>query len=245
MLAGGGGAAIWIAVGAVALLLLLALYRYELRLVSHRVGLVLLGTRLLAALVLVSALFEPIAELRHDEHIRGRVILGVDLSQSMATTDPVPRGEGSSVSPSEPLPAVSRRQVARRLLEGAWIKSIANDHNVESLGFAQDIVDGKSHNPGGCSEATRGLRGDRLGLVTDWNPVLARALQGEGSASSPVLGVVLLTDGRQNRAGGYGPRGRSPGGAGHSRFSRDDRLDHPTEGRGDRIGQGPGERLQG
>ncbi len=53
VLAGGGRAAIWIAVGAVALLLLLALYRYELRLVSRRVGLALLGTRLLAALVLV------------------------------------------------------------------------------------------------------------------------------------------------------------------------------------------------
>jgi len=195
VLAGGGRAAIWIAVGAVALLLLLALYRYELRLVSRWVGLALLGTRLLAAMVLVATLLEPIAELRHDEPIRGRVILGVDLSQSMATADPVPRVEGSSVSPSEPLPTVSRREVARRLLEGDWIKSIATDHNLESLGFARDTVDGT---PTTLADAlgVRGGSGDPSRLVTDWNPVLARALQGEGSA--PILGVVLLTDGRQN-----------------------------------------------
>jgi hypothetical protein len=197
VLAGGGRAAIWIAVGAVALLLLLALYRYELRLVSRRVGLALLGTRLVAAMVLVGALLEPIAEVRYDEHIRGRVILGVDLSQSMATADPIARVEGSSVSLSlsDPLPTVSRREVARRLLEGEWIKSIAAEHNVEASGFARDTIDGTITTLADALGA-RGGWGDPSRLVTDWNPVLARALQGEGSA--PILGVVLLTDGRQN-----------------------------------------------
>ena len=85
LLAGGGKAAVWAAGGAIALLLLLVLYRYELRLVTRRVGLALLATRVLAALILVGSLFEPIAEMRHDEVVKGRVILGVDLSSSMAT----------------------------------------------------------------------------------------------------------------------------------------------------------------
>jgi hypothetical protein len=195
VLAGGGRAAIWIAVGSVALLLLFALYRYELRLVSRRVGLALLGTRLLAALVLVSALLEPIAKLRHDEHIRGRVILGVDLSQSMATADPIPRVEGSSVSSSDPLPTVSRREIARRLLEGDWIKGIGSEHDVVSLGFARDTVEGTAKTLVNALGARNGTDNSSR-LVTDWNLVLARALQGDGSV--PILGVILLTDGRQN-----------------------------------------------
>ncbi len=244
VLAGGGGAAIWIAVGAVALLLLLALYRYELRLVSRRVGLALLGTRLLAALVLVAALFEPIAELRHDEHIRGRVILGVDLSQSMATADPVPRAEGSSVSPSEPLadrvaPA-GRSPAARRRLDQEHCQRPRR----RIAGIRAGHRRWKSHNPGGCSEATRRLR--RSGRA--WSRTGTRCWPGR------FRGRVRLGPGSRRRladrrpaecAGGHRPRGRSPGGAGHSRFSRDDRLDHPTEGCGDRIGQGPGKRLQG
>ena len=99
-------------------MLLLVLSRYELRLVSRRAGLTLLGTRLLAMLVLVAALFEPIAERRYDEKIRGRVVLGVDLSESMATADPVSPAEDTRSSPSEPAPTISRREVARRLLEG-------------------------------------------------------------------------------------------------------------------------------
>jgi hypothetical protein len=195
VLAGGGRAAIWIAVGSVALLLLFALYRYELRLVSRRVGLALLGTRLLAALVLVSALLEPIAEVRHDEHIRGRVILGVDLSQSMATADPIPRVGGGSVSLSDPQPTVSRREVARRLLEGSSIKSIGAEHDLVSLGFAKDTVEGTAKTLADAL-GPRGGGADSSRLVTDWNAVLARALQGEGSI--PALGVILLTDGRQN-----------------------------------------------
>ena len=195
VLAGGGRAAIWIAVGAVAVGLLLALYGYERRLVSRRAGLALLGMRLLAALALVAALFEPIAERRYDEPIRGRVVLGVDLSESMATADPVPPAEGKAASPSEAPPTVTRREVARRLLEGDWMKRIGADHDVEAVGFARDAVAGT---PATLADALKkpGKPGDPAGLVTDWSPALDQALKGEGPA--PILGVVLLTDGRQN-----------------------------------------------
>src|SRR4051812_19038968 len=88
VLAGGGSGVFWLATGAGAVILLLILYREERRLVSRRAGLALLSLRLAAALVLVSALFEPIAATTYRETVRGRVILAVDVSESMTTADP-------------------------------------------------------------------------------------------------------------------------------------------------------------
>src|SRR5262249_2630575 len=79
---------VWLAVGAAALVLLLVLYRSERRPVSPRTGLALLALGVLGALALVAALFEPIAQWSFRETIRGRVVLGADLSESMATADP-------------------------------------------------------------------------------------------------------------------------------------------------------------
>ncbi len=201
VLAGGGHAILWIAVGAVALVLLLILSRYELRLVSRRAGLTLLGTRLLAMLVLLAALFEPIAERRYEEKIRGRVVLGVDLSESMATADPVSTAADERSSLSDPMPAKARREIARGLLEGEWFKKIAADHRVESVGFARDAVDGTPESLAKALANPAGAR-DPAALVTDWTGVLARALQ--GGDTGPVLGVVLLTDGSQNVPGSPG-----------------------------------------
>ncbi|MHC5544952.1 hypothetical protein ACYOEI_42495, partial [Singulisphaera rosea] len=78
----------WIGVGVVALVLVLVLYREERRLVSRRVGLWLLGLRLAAAGVLVLSLFEPIATRSYRETVKGRVVVAVDVSESMATADP-------------------------------------------------------------------------------------------------------------------------------------------------------------
>lgn len=198
VLAGGGRAWAWLAAGALALGLVLALYRYERRLVSRPTGLTLLTMRLLAALALVAALFEPIAARTTRETVRGRVILGVDLSESMATADPVPPAEDRRVSPSEPAPTVSRREVARRLLEGPWLKSLAADHAIEAVGFARDAVEGT---PESLAAALKkpGKPDEPSLLATDWAPALDLALKGGDSA--PVLGVVLLTDGRQNAPG--------------------------------------------
>src|SRR5579883_2384255 len=78
LLAGGGLGWFWIAAGAAALVLLLVLYREERKLVSRRTGLGLLGLRILAAVVLVTALFEPIAARSYHETLRGKVIVAVD-----------------------------------------------------------------------------------------------------------------------------------------------------------------------
>ena len=201
VLAGGANGALWVAAGAAAVVLLLVLSRYELRLVSRRAGLTLLGTRLVAMLVLVAALFEPSAERRHDETIRGRVVLGVDLSESMATADPVSTAPDTRCEPLRAASDRAHREIVRRLLSGEWFKKIAADHNVDTLGFARDAV------PGTVETLTKALESlrrttDPAVLVTDWSGVLANAL--EEDASVPVLGVVLLTDGRQNASGDSG-----------------------------------------
>jgi hypothetical protein len=197
VLAGSRHALLWVAVGAVALGLLILLFRYELRLVSRRAGLTLLGTRLTAMLVLLAALFEPIAERRFHETIRGRVVLGVDLSESMATADPLPAADDNRRSASEPVPAISRREVARGLLEGQWLKKIAADHTIESMVFARDAAPATAD--GLAKALTKFVASDDpAALATDWSGVLASALRGRDDA--PVLGVVLLTDGRQNAA---------------------------------------------
>src|SRR5947208_2243705 len=88
VLAGGQLGWFWVATGAAALVLLLVLYREERKLVTRRAGLGLLTLRLAAAAALVAALFEPIAERRFREAVKGRVLLAVDVSGSMRTADP-------------------------------------------------------------------------------------------------------------------------------------------------------------
>ena len=199
VLAGGAQAPIWIGAGVATFTLLLLLYRYELKLVSRRTGLILLVTRLFVALALIAALFEPIAERRYRETIRGRVILGVDYSESMSTTDPSPAAsENQTESLSTPPRTISRKDVARRLLEGEWTKRIAAEHEIDAIGFARDGVVGT---PASLAESlkTTSKTLDPAKLVTDWNVVFDQALKGDDSA--PVPGVVLLTDGRRNAPG--------------------------------------------
>jgi hypothetical protein len=202
VLAGAGRAPLWLGLGLVALVLLVVLYRAERRLVSRRTGLALLGLRLAAALALVVALFEPVAERSWREAVRGRVVLGVDLSESMATADPGRPAadrealrEALGLSAGEDPGALPRREVARRLLGAAWLRRLGGDHEVEALGFARDAAPAS---PAALAERLKappeaGLATD----TTDWEPVLARALAGAADGA-PTLGVVLLTDGRRN-----------------------------------------------
>jgi hypothetical protein len=209
LLAGTGNGLFWLVAGLAALALVLVLYGYERRLVSRRMGLGLLLLRIAAAVALVFALFEPIATRTYRETVRGRVIVGADLSESMATADPGRSAEERAklqkvlnLDPAVPVEVLTRREVERRLLAGDWIKRIAADHNVEAVGFARDLVAGT---PADLAEVLRrpAPPGDAAGLVTDWEPALERALKEKGAA--PVLGVVLLTDGQRNAADEPGP----------------------------------------
>jgi hypothetical protein len=200
----------WVAAGVVALVLLVVLYREERRLVSRRAGLGLLGLRLLAALMLVAALFEPIAARTYRETVRGRVVVAVDVSESLATADPHrPAGERQRLAaalglePGDTIDRMPRREVARRLIDPkrSPLARLAEAHAVEAFAFARDLA------PATLATLAEALKtpakpDDPAALVTDWRPALAEALKGDGSA--PVLGVVLVTDGRQNAPGDAG-----------------------------------------
>lgn len=214
----GGGAGgfwlwLWLAAGVAAVVLLIWLYREERRLVSRRAGLGLLALRLLAAGTLVLALFEPIAARTFRQTLRGRVILAVDVSESMETVDPARPAEERAalartlaLSPAESPDRLSRREVTRRLLDGpnAPLAGLAAGHDLEALAFARDAA------PATLASLADRLKsppkpGDTAALTTDWLPALEQALQGgagaaanANAAAAPVLGVVLVTDGRRN-----------------------------------------------
>lgn len=212
LLAGGGWGVYWLAAGVLAAGLLVWLYREERRLVSRRTGLGLLALRLIAAAVLVAALFEPIAATTSREVVKGRVLLAVDVSESMSTADPgrppLERDRLSGIlglSPGEPVEALPRREVARRLIDGqgAPLARLSKEHAVEPRVFARDTA------PTSLESLSAALKapprpGDPSAMTTDWLPSLAEALQGN-DPSAPVIGVVLLTDGRRNVQDDPGP----------------------------------------
>ncbi|MGP0064867.1 MAG: hypothetical protein ACLQGP_14870 [Isosphaeraceae bacterium] len=199
---------VWIAAGLVAIVVLWFLYRTERHLVSRRAGLFLLALRLAATVALVLALFEPIAARVFDESVRGRVIVAVDVSQSMETADPGRPADARrelaqalELSPGEPVEKISRREVARRLIDrkNAPIARLTDDHAVDAFAFARttapatlDALAESLKNPTKADDPSR--------RMTDWQPALAEALR-SGESGAPVLGVVLVTDGRQNAPG--------------------------------------------
>jgi hypothetical protein len=201
--AGNGQAWLWLAAGLVTVVLVWRLYRDERRLVSRRVGVALLALRFLTAAVLVLALFEPIAARSYREVLRGRLIVGVDISDSMATVDTRRSADDQrrlsralGLSPAEPPDILSRRAIARRILETDAFARLAGSHTIEAYAFARELV------PGPISAVVAMLgqtskAGEPSASVTDWAPVLAQALTETGDRT-PVLGVVLLTDGQQN-----------------------------------------------
>jgi hypothetical protein len=208
LLAGSRLGGFWIAAGVLALVLLLVLYRAERRLVSRHAGLGLLGLRLAAAAVLVLALFEPIAAQTFQTLVKGRVVVAVDVSESMATCDPDRPAEAKTrlaqvlaLSPGETLETLPRREVARRLLEAnsTPITQIASTHATSFYVFARETAPATIAGlAGSLKHPTR--PDDPAVLTTDWQPVLDEALKetGRDADAAPLLGVVLLTDGQQN-----------------------------------------------
>lgn len=207
VLGGLSGGWLWLAAGLVASALLLVLYRYERQLVSRRAGLSLFSLRLAAALSLVAALFEPTAERIYTETVRGRVIVGVDLSESMATADPSrPTEEREKLRSTlglgtdEPVESLTRRDIARHLLESDWFRKLQAEHDVELIGFARDAMTGLSARALADRLAHPPEPDDPSVLTTEWRPALEKGLE-QGQGGAPVLGVVLVTDGLQNALG--------------------------------------------
>ncbi len=205
LLAGSRLGWIWMVALAAALILLLVLYREERRLVTRRAGLLLVSLRLAAAAALVLALFEPIAAVTSVETQRGRVLVAVDVSESMTTVDRERSPEQQEklartigLERAEDAAALTRREVSRRLIDGprSPIAQLSGDHAVEAIAFARDAT------PASLAPLAESLgkppkEGDSSLAQTDWEPVLAEALK-PGSSQATVTGVVLLTDGQRN-----------------------------------------------
>ncbi len=67
--------------------LIVMLLNYERRLVSRRVGITLLCLRLTTIAVLLFTFMEPVISAKLDQAKAGRIVVAVDLSESMTTTD--------------------------------------------------------------------------------------------------------------------------------------------------------------
>lgn len=231
------------------------LYRYERRLVPWHVGALLLALRLAVVTLLFITLFEPVLNWTRDQKQRGRIVVAVDVSESMSTadsqatpaeklrwarglgmignstvadrldrwqaaldSDQVPPwldpGEGGDAPSSSRLATsrqenlesvlvavgmLSRKEIALRLLSGGSRPLLPE---LDSLGYLElHVFAGKS----AAADAQRLAKlvaepGESLQIQrTDLNQALTPAVAGADSV--PVLGVVLLTDGRDNSGG--------------------------------------------
>ncbi len=65
------------------------LYGYERQLVDRKLGNTLLGLRLASLAVILFALFEPVSRWSEDITTTGRVVVAIDVSESMDTQDAV------------------------------------------------------------------------------------------------------------------------------------------------------------
>ena len=192
LLAGEDGPGSGSAAGAVALVLLLALYRAERKLVSRRVGLALFGLRLVAAGVLVLALFEPIAARSLD----GDMPAGESWSRRTC-----PRAWTPSIRTDDPCGKTERDRWSTATRR-PWRK-LGADHDVKALAFACEAGP-----EGPLATPRRAVEGSKRHLdviadasATDWSGRSSSAALGGALDDAPALGVVLLTDGRKNVSG--------------------------------------------
>ncbi len=207
VLAGGQLGGFWLAAGAAAVVLLLVLYREERRLVSRRAGLGLLGLRVLAAVALVAALFEPIAARTFREAVRGRVVVAVDVSESMATADPGRTG-GERAGLVKVL-GMSADRAARR---DAQARGRA-EADRRPAGEARRPSTRSRPSPSPATPPRRpprpwptrlrrpGKPDDPAAQTTDWRPVLAEALKAERRRRPGASAWCCVTDGRRNAPG--------------------------------------------
>ena len=250
LLAGSRLGWLWALALLLALVLLIILYREERRLVTRGAGLFLISLRLAAAAALVLALFEPIVARSIVETQQGRVIVAVDVSESMSTIDLGRSAEDTEklanvlkLEPGEAVARLSRREVVRRLIDGAAspIARLAAEHAVETVTFARETA---AASLPALAESLKvpSQPGDPALLRTDWDRALARALE-SGSGQAPCIGVVLLTDGQRNAPPARDFSQRSSGGWRGARVPGADRLELAAARFGHRVDQGAGDRL--
>lgn len=106
---------LWLSLAALAAIGVVLLYRYERRLVAARIGNTLLSLRLSAIALLFFALLQPVLAVVRERTAERRILVAIDISQSMHTSDP-------------------QASDADRLRWARALETIGNDDNRDRLG---------------------------------------------------------------------------------------------------------------
>jgi hypothetical protein len=204
------------AAGMLALLLVL-LYRFEMRAIPRWVARTLLGLRLATvAAVFLTLSFDPTLKTTTYREVPSRVLVAIDRSDSMRVTDPhrpdrekqeiahALRMEGNWLAAHD---ATTRLQQVVRILSSNGLDlygEIQKKHAIELLAFDQ-IPAAISPDP---DKWNASLRADRklepgangtIETLTDLKLPFARASESAADTStSKLIGLVLFTDGRHN-----------------------------------------------
>ncbi|MBT4865492.1 MAG: hypothetical protein HON53_10275 [Planctomycetaceae bacterium] len=238
----------WLVAIATAVGLIILLMQYERRLIPKRVGNALLVLRLVVLTVLLLTLLQPIIARKIDHEHTGRVLVAVDLSESMETADGhagkgeklrwaramgmignaatndridrwikafdegrVPKwvDDDETADPAlaktrrenlegifSQIDQLPRKEIARRLLTGTsspLLPQLEDVANVELVVFAGNA------NSSDKDTLETTVKLPPVTLLTGVSDLSqAMSTRGADSTSSPVVGMVLLTDGRDN-----------------------------------------------
>lgn len=164
-----------------------------------------LGFRLAAVFLAWSFLaLEPAWVQVRSESQQSRILLALDLSSSMETTDPqrgrdeklrLAQALGLAEEHGDPVDRLTRADIARRLLAEApvnLLSRLAEAHQVELVGFDQELVESPSLIQSAVPSAP-GVRDTDMGLP------LRHLLQSRTAEAGKPLGVILLSDGQHQR----------------------------------------------
>ncbi|MCI0642219.1 MAG: VWA domain-containing protein [Gemmataceae bacterium] len=171
------------------------LYRNELRLVARRAALLLLLLRLCLLFILgVVTGFQPTLAYYYEEELPSRVLVAVDVSRSMNVADTQRTAEekdtlGAALGlPRDHLDDLTRLAIVKKFFKSNnFLSKMGRNHGIELLGFDQSV-----------STLEEIQQAARLGLGTDLNAPLGRALESAAEMKGKVLGVIVFTDGQHN-----------------------------------------------
>lgn len=201
-----GGVALGVLAVPVVVGLVFWLYRRELHIVSRRVARALLALRSLALLaVLVPLAFDPAVVRTATEPVPGRVVVAIDTSESMRVTDPHRSSAAKlrllhalNLTSDRESEAVERHDALTRLdvavrATGYLLDGLKPKHAVEVLAFDQVATPLPADSEG----LTRVLAPAGRAASPSYTD-LKLPLTHDSQATSPPIGVVVLTDGRHN-----------------------------------------------
>ncbi len=203
------------------------IYRRERQKVSRPLRILLGGLRTLAVVLVALALFRPERELVTKVTDKSHLVVMLDTSASMATTDRYPEASERRILAAaypedgpEARPAaldLSRLGIVQKILAGpssAALRSLSDRFVVHVFGFDEDLRSLASTEPApGDAPVVEGKEGEALGkAVLEAKPTGQRTDLGAAlkAVSREFLhrddrrlaGVVMLTDGRDNAEAG-------------------------------------------